>query len=369
MDNINILICTDGIFPFAVGGMQRHSRRLAESLAQIPSLSITVVHPHKEQVFDPSSGISEISIEGIDPKKNYLKECYAYSKRMDQVIQQYPDHLIYSQGLSVWHNIENTGSRVVVNPHGLEPFQAIGFKDKLIAIPFKRVFRFIFNHAAHVVSLGGDLTEILARQIKRSKIVELANGVDIPETKTKSYNHDTFEFFMVSRFAGNKGIPVYMKALEQLSAADSRFEKWKFILAGKGPLYDQVKNSNRLSNVELPGFITDEQLFAYYDHADCFVLPTLFEGMPTVILEAMARSVPIIATNTGAISALVDDSNGFLIPKNNINALAKAIQQFADLSAEQKSILSVNSKRKSLAFEWTKIAEAHASFFRKIKSI
>ena len=135
---MRLAFCTDGIFPEAVGGMQRHSKLLLEELAQKEGISIDVFHPHNKVIFPEHASIKEIFVKPTEEKRNYLKECYAYSKRIYSHLSSGNYDVIYSQGLSVWHKCEEFSDRLVVNPHGLEPFQAIGFKDKLIAIPFKK---------------------------------------------------------------------------------------------------------------------------------------------------------------------------------------------------------------------------------------
>ena len=57
-----LIFCTDGVFPHAVGGMQRHSVLLLAELAKIGIWEIIVIHPHDKKVFDTSLGFKEISI-------------------------------------------------------------------------------------------------------------------------------------------------------------------------------------------------------------------------------------------------------------------------------------------------------------------
>ena len=78
---LGIVFCTDGIFPYQIGGMQRHSRKLIESLAK-NEIQIVVVHPHNESIFNDFDNIVEYHVKGIDISKKYLIESYYYSKRV-----------------------------------------------------------------------------------------------------------------------------------------------------------------------------------------------------------------------------------------------------------------------------------------------
>jgi glycosyltransferase involved in cell wall biosynthesis len=113
--------------------------------------------------------------------------------------------------------------------------------------------------------------------------------------------------------------------------------------------------------------VSDEQLEELYETSHLFVLPTLFEGMPTVVLEAMAKQLPIIVTDTGATAEQVDESNGFLIQKNNVPELKKALLKFYDLQSDKKNKMGLNSHQKVLQnFTWEKVAEKHHQLFKNI---
>ena len=370
-ERLNIAFATDGIFPHTVGGMQRHSRLLSEGLAKSGQVNLTVIHPHVgTQVFDPSLGIKEIAIEGIDLKKNYLRENYRYSMRVYDALQGLPNHIVYAQGLSVWYKIKEFSSRLIINPHGLEPYQAISTKDKLVAIPFKAIFNRLFNHATHVVSLGGKLSAILDKSIRnRNSIVTLPNATQVPADSAPRSMPDAqqpFSMLFVSRFAANKGIPVFMEAIEQLNAAGLQ-DQLTFSFAGKGPLFDEYTAKYTLPNVNFLGFVADEDLEQLYRTCHLFVLPTLFEGMPTVVLEAMSHRLPIVVSDVGATAEQVDESNGYLIPKNDATALANAIQSFHALSSAEKQALSEASfERLQARFTWEAVTQQHLELFRTL---
>ncbi len=365
-----VVFCTDGVFPHQVGGMQRHSRLLVEELAKT-DLDLHVIHPHTGiQVYDDHYGITEHVIAGIDTEKNYLKESKAYSKRVYEVLKQLPDnYVIYNQGFAVWYRISEFKNRVITNPHGLEPFQALGAKDKLIAVPFKRVFSKIFKESLYTVSLGGHLTGILEKIVGAKAIVNLPNAVSLNSSvlnKPKPEKEEPLVCFFVARFASNKGIHILMQAIEELNQ-EGYANKFQFKLGGKGPLYQQYKESCKFPNVELLGFVSDEELHEYYASADLFVFPTLFEGMPTVVLEAMCHYLPIIVSDTGATCELVDNTNGYLIPPGDVSQFKEALKDYYQLSALDKNTMSERSHAKVKAnFTWNKVAAKHVALFTEI---
>lgn len=370
---LKVIICTDGIFPHAVGGMQRHSRLLIEELASNQNVELVVIHPHTNNlVYSDFKNVKEITIEGIDTKKNYLLECYAYSKRVFCEIVKYPDYLIYSQGLSVWYGVKKLTPRLVINPHGLEPYQTITVKESLVCFPFRMIFKYLFRNASYVVSLGGKLTEIIEKLLpgKSSNIQVLPNAVNIPlnfDPELKGKN-DKLNVLFVARFAANKGIHILLQAIKELNNEGYQ-DKINYNLGGKGPLFEEYSKNFKFKNVNYLGFVSDEELADLYKKNDLFVFPTLFEGMPTVVLEAMSYSMPIIVTDTGATSELVDSSNGHLISKNNIEELKKAIISFYNLSIEERNILgNISLVKVKNKFTWNLVAKKHLELFEKMSS-
>jgi len=370
---MKILFCTDGIFPHMVGGMQRHSKLLVEALARYEGLSITVLHPHPGiRVFEGCENVEEIALSPLPGKKPYLWELYDYSVEVHRIAMDHPDHLIYSQGLCVWAGIQDLAHRTIVNPHGLEPYQTLDFKTRLKTWPFRLVFDRIFRRAAFTVSLGGRLTDILKSRLpgKEGKIEVLpnaANPVELPEGFVKVRN-ETTHFLFAGRFAYNKGIDTLLTAVELIRQM-GRDGQFKVSLVGKGPLFEQMKARFAFPEVEYMGFVPDEGLNELYNQADVLLLPTLFEGMPTVVLEAMAHGMPIVVTDVGATTELVDGQNGIVFAKQNPGSLADAMLHMMDCPAEEFQKMSGNSLVKFQSrFTWQAVALQHIHLFEKLKA-
>jgi glycosyltransferase involved in cell wall biosynthesis len=369
LSNRQMKVCfaTDGIFPHAVGGMQRHSRLLIEELAKRNDIELTVIHPHPGINVFNNSRIKEIALPGIDTSKFYIRECYDYSKRVYEAVKKIECDVLYSQGISVWYKIDEVKHKLVVNLHGLEPYQAIGTKDKLIAIPFKWIFGNVLKKARVAVSEGGHLTDILKKIVPADRIVYLPNATNLPSVETnRSFGSDKLNILFMARFAGNKGIHILLQAVQELNNEGYR-DRITYNLGGKGPLFGHYSSNAKYPNVNYLGFVADEMLGDLYKQNDLFVLPTLFEGMPTVVLEAMSHKMPIIVTDVGATKEMVDSSNGYLIEKNSVPALKKAILDFMKLGDEQKrSLADVSYRKLRKNFTWAIVAEKHMEMFRKI---
>ena len=179
----------------------------------------------------------------------------------------------------------------------------------------------------YVLKLGADKT----------KTSVIYNGVDInhfrPVNKEESKKklglpEDRKIILSVRRLVYKNGIGTLIEAAPLVA---KNHPDVLFIVAGKGPsrklIEDRIKELQIEDNIKLTGFVPDELLPTYYDAADYFLLPSASgEGLPLVLLEAMACGLPVIATTVGGTPEIVThQKNGILVPPRNPEAMAEAI--------------------------------------------
>lgn len=369
MAKLHVALCTDGVFPHALGGMQRHSRLLAEHLARTGEVKLTVLHPHALPVFDPDLGIHEVQVRNIDTTRFYLRELWHYSARMGRELERIDPDVILSQGFCVWQGIERFTERLVVHPHGLEMFQGMSMKERAMGLPFRMAVRYIARRSARVVSLGGLLTPTLEDLVRGSqgRVAVLPNAVELPRAPAPYPSSDgPLRLFFVGRFAFNKGIDVLMAVAERL-AEQGLADRVRFELAGDGPLLEKYRSTGLPTNVVLLGRVDDERLFQLYTECHALVLPTRFEGMPTVALEAMARARPVLVSNVGATAELVDASNGYLLPPGDVDALYKAVLDLLDRSSAERNSMGQRSfDRVRSGFNWPVVTDRFVAMFNAL---
>jgi glycosyltransferase involved in cell wall biosynthesis len=113
---------------------------------------------------------------------------------------------------------------------------------------------------------------------------------------------------------------IFEKVLHQLPDA-------KLVCAGDGPLFTQIKDEVKKRNLEKQVLLLGKRndVTSLLKGAKMLVLPSIIEGLPGTILEAMYAKVPVIAYNTGGIGQVVNESTGWLIEKGNDDKFANAI--------------------------------------------
>lgn len=137
----------------------------------------------------------------------------------------------------------------------------------------------------------------------------------------------------VGRLAEKKGIKYLLQAVELLDKKDDDFQ---IVIVGTGPLEGElrswVKKRGLEDRIEFTGWASEDELNELYVCADFVIVPSIetesgdTEGMPTVITEAFASGNPVIATDVGGISDVVEDrENGYLVTQKRPDELAKKI--------------------------------------------
>jgi len=132
-------------------------------------------------------------------------------------------------------------------------------------------------------------------------------------------------------------------------------------------VFDEFKITNPYLSITVTGYISPKDMPAYYSLMDVFVHPSLRDGMPNALLEAMACGKAVVATPVGGIlDVLEDGKNGVIVNVNDASALAGKIQELL-VNPEKLAILGKNA-RESIADEFTleKELEANLEVYRKL---
>lgn len=366
---MRVALCTDGVYPQAMGGMQRHSRLLAEHLARSGQVSLSVVHPHHKGIFDSALGIDEVVVTPINQDKLYLNELYEYSKRVAACMEELNPDIILSQGFCIWWDRKKWGGRTIVHPHGLEMFQMMTMKEKVLGYPFRKALRSIARDCTAVISLGGKLTDILHEQVDGStcEVITIPNAVEIPHDPPPFPSVDRpLTLLFVGRFAFNKGLDILMAVANRL-VQDGLENDVCFELAGDGPLREKFESDGLPANVRLHGRVDDEELDELYAASHALVLPTRFEGMPTVVLEAMARSRPILVSDVGATAEQVNAHNGYLIQSGSEQELYDAIRSMLERPIDVwRKMGEYSYQRATELFSWPQVTGQFIELFRTV---
>lgn len=158
---------------------------------------------------------------------------------------------------------------------------------------------------------------------------------------------DPFELVCVGRLVAAKGQHILLDALAALRAEGRRVH---LTLVGQGPDMESLKaQCSRLDlgeTVMLTGAVNQDAILDYYLRADAFVLPSFAEGLPVVLMEAMALGVPCITTHiTGVPEMIRDGIEGLLVAPSDTEGLMRAIARLMDDPGLGKALVQAGRSR------------------------
>lgn len=167
----------------------------------------------------------------------------------------------------------------------------------------------------------------------------------------------------VGRLHPVKGLDVLLEALGILHC-DSRLD-FKVCIVGGGELFAElntgIQDRGLASVVRLTGAIAHREVRDWLRIASVFCLPSRMEGMPNVVLEALACGVPVVASRVGAIPDVVQAETGILVPPGDPIALANALR-----AAMEQHWNSQLIEEKSGLPDWSEIAEMYGDVLEAI---
>lgn len=177
------------------------------------------------------------------------------------------------------------------------------------------------NHSIIVACSKGEYEESL-KLTKRATYV--SNGVNLEKLKKyipdkiKQINTKKLTFVTTGRVSYQKNPELFNKIAEN-------FPQIKFIWVGTGDLEDKLTSKN----IEITGWKNRDELMEILNKSDIFILPSLWEGLPISLLEAMALKKPCIVSNViGNRDVISNENNGFVC--NNLNEFIEVIKNIQD---------------------------------------
>lgn len=374
---MRIALVTDGIFPYVIGGMQKHSYYLCKYLVGL-GIEVDLYHTNQSsydisilELFseEEKSRINSIVIKFPVSDKmpgHYLRSSYKYSLAIyDALKKRAPVDFIYCKGFSGWKLAQEKKAKTIqtplaVNFHGYEMFQpAPSFKLKIEQhLLFRGPVKFICNNAEYVFSYGSKIDDVIKSiPVEHSKIISIPTGIEewwlnenIKAVGPKK------KYVFIGRYERRKGIQELTNAIAKLNKSNCEFH---FI--GPIPPLHQLKQENVIYHGSINN---QEDIKNITRNSDVLICPSYSEGMPNVIMEGMASGLAIIASNVGAVNLLVGNKNGYLMELNELNNLHLIIEKFNQMPIDELNLMKKNSVDKIRKhFLWTYIAKLHVDFF------
>jgi glycosyltransferase involved in cell wall biosynthesis len=395
---MKVLFVTREYPPFEVGGVATHTFQLVTSLKNL-GVSCRVISFGKPEVSTPeitfirpiSSVISKANCSVAMDSKIPLDIVWL-SKNANKLIKNENFNLIHIQEPYVGAFVRH--KRKVTTIHDTSHGEVISLlHDKINAPNIKRmIFYLSLGVFLEVMSAASSNTVITTStqvqldliqtyRVPKDKIKVIRNGVNIPKLtdfhiKTIAKNKlnlpsDKLLIFSASQHVARKRLDLLLKSISILKQHQT--DGYKVVIAGDGPLKNYLSELAKKFGIEdivqLPGWVSKEELTLFRQATDIFVMTSDYEAGPISLLEAMSFGNSVVSTNIdGFPSMMVQNVDGLLFDSGDYvtlsNHLLKLLKD-SDLR-ERLSKASISFARR---FEWSDVAKETLDIYKNLLAL
>ncbi|MBC2748652.1 MAG: glycosyltransferase family 4 protein [ANME-2 cluster archaeon] len=327
---MKILRVAADLYPSVVGGVGIHAHEMSKEQAKLGHNVIVYTSTEKSQYannlilnYDIHRFKPIIKLFGNSIMPNMFIDLI--KKKNDFDIIHAHSHLYFSTNLCAL--VRKIGSSpLVITNHGLNSQTAPAwFQNVYTATGAKWTFKMADKIICYTETEKREMIEL---GIKSQKIAVIHNGIDtdlfIPGEISTS---DKKQLLWIGRFANGKGVDYLIDAFKLLK---SKHPNLSLTMVGRGPEKERIEKI--ISDLELDtsitmkDFIPNSDLVQLYHNSSVFLLPSLEEGVPRTILEAMSCEIPVVCSELPQLVDIVNNC-GFLVPTKDPRAIADKVSK------------------------------------------
>jgi glycosyltransferase involved in cell wall biosynthesis len=235
--------------------------------------------------------------------------------------------------------------------------------DRLVFDPARAPFiLYALKHADAVTAVTRDLRRKVLALVNRQGVYHVPNSVDAELFHPRPPNialrdklglDQGYVLGFVGEARAKKGLSLLLKAFAKVA---TKVDAHLLLIGGLRPkdeeVYQLFRRRNSQLSLHLVPYIPQSELVDYYNLMDLVLMPSLRDGLPNALLEAMACERTVVASDVGGISDVIEDGqNGFLVPPRDKQALAdRTLSTLAD--ANQRGVLG-QAARETILRDYT----------------
>ena len=226
--------------------------------------------------------------------------------------------------------------------------------------------RFLFKHCNVIpVALSGEIQKSVMIEYGMGSVFTpvVFNGVPMEKCHKKKDYAGNKKLLHVGRFATAKNHEVLVKSIANLVESGHEVQ---LDLYGQGELEestkDLVKKLHMENNIKFCG-LTDD-VYSIMEQCDIFVLPSIYEGMPMTLIEAMGTGMPILASNVGGIPDMIENEKSGLLCEPTVDGVVRGLERLIE-SEEDRKRYGENAIINSEKFSADKMAKDYYKIYVK----
>lgn len=358
-------------------GIYTHVHHLSKELMKyetVTGLYIITLGDYHLKNLGTRTVIDSYNIIEIDHNKRPLYTYICAPKKIKNLIEKLRPDVVHVHGTYPPYSIIPLITKkypVVVTLHGIVSIESMySLKNRLFLrnIIYTGLEKQAIRQADRLIAVSPSIYEICLKMgANPSKVNLIPNGIDIDEYESENKNIITPSILYMGRLVKIKGIDILIKALPTIK---NLYPNIKLHIAGTGGQYNRinslVEKLNLTENVVFLGNVFGFEKRCLIASTDILILPSRYEAFGIVLLEAMASSKPVVASDVGGIPYIVDDGKtGLLFEEGNIDELAKHVLK---LLADKSMRLNMGKagRERAKLFSWSEIADKTVKVYREV---
>ena len=272
-------------------------------------------------------------------------------------------------GYAVMLASEKYNKPFVVHAHGLDVFSDVDYKGAKNCKKIVDASKLVYEKANAITGVSRKTLDNIQERVDiKGKDFVVYNGVDVDAFVPTSQENQTLKIISIGNLIPLKGHDYTLRALRKF--VDTGYTNVECTIIGRGYLMDDLKVLTKELDIEkyvrFLGYIPYEEVAKELAESDIFVLPSYYEALGCVYLEAMSCGLPTIGCCGGGIDEVIEDGkNGFLVEPKNVDEIVKC---FILLTDDKLRMEVGNSARESVAehYQWKHSAKSLIDVYARI---
>lgn len=367
---MKLLFCISGL---AAGGGEKQFVNLLQGFDNGPDTLRVHVFGNRKDVYykEVDTLVSPIHYSEINPHKKWAS-FFAFLKDLKKIVAEYKPDVIYARlfkvslAVRILRMMGLTDARIITSIR----------TDFKVQYPWwAKMAEIALLPLSHMVVTNHKPTHDLIRKYFPDNVTYIPNGIETRARLSRPlqidfWKENTLKILCVGRLAvRTKKQDVLLKALDYLrkNAPHIRF---KCIMIGEGK--DKKKILSLIENLTLKEYVQllppVPDLQGYYQKADVLIHPSVAEGCPNVVLEAMLAGLPVIVSAyVGRLGIVYDKHNGLVTPSNDHKDFAEKVMELYKFHEHEITIMKENAKKAVLqSFSCASMINNYRELFHKM---
>ena len=252
------------------------------------------------------------------------------------------------------------------------PFKYLNWNEKILKLGYIKIATFLekiaLNNATNITAVSQGVREELTLfyGVNEDEVKVINNGININKLHPPitSEEKDKPLILYVGRLVAQKGIFLGIEALSRIKK-----KEFNFLVVGKGPLRNKLNQYARKKGIPVKflGYVKNDELYRIYSNSDILLMPSFYEGLPTVGIEGAGSGLPIVAFDGARVEDIVCKENKeFIVRTGDIKALSECIEYLLDNDKERKNIGRKNRKNVLKNFNSEKMAKEYIKIYKEV---